>query len=59
MALKYSCFLHRYMKNEMDFLDITSLGMTYQYAAKIEQKFKKKKRDFGPVNLKPGKGALK
>ena len=41
----------------MDFLDITSLGTAYRYAAKIEQKFKQKKRDFGFVNPKPGKGA--
>ena len=36
----------------MDFLDITSLGTTYRYATKIEQKFKQKKRDFGSANLK-------
>ena len=36
----------------MDFLDITSLGMTYHYAAKIEQNFKQKKRDFGSANPK-------
>ena len=43
----------------MDFLDISSLGATYQYVAKIEQKFKQKKRDFGSVNQKQGKGAPK
>jgi hypothetical protein len=31
----------------------------YRYAVKIEQKFKQKKRDFGSVNLKQGKGAPK
>ena len=41
----------------MEFLDITSLGTTYRYATKIEHKFKQKKRDFGSVNLKLGKGA--
>ena len=41
----------------MEFLDITSLGTAYRYAAKIEQKFKQKKRDFGSANPKPGKGA--
>jgi hypothetical protein len=43
----------------MDFLDITSLGMTYRYAVKIEQKFKKKRREFGSANPsqpKQGKG---
>ena len=43
----------------MDFLDITSLVMAYRYATKIEQKFKKKKRDFGSANTKPGKDAPK
>ena len=41
----------------MEFLDITLLGMTYRYAAKIEQKFKQKKQDFGSANPKPRKGA--
>jgi hypothetical protein len=27
----------------MEFLDISSLGVAYRYAAKIEQKFKQKK----------------
>jgi hypothetical protein len=32
----------------MDFLDISSLGVAYQYAVKIEQKFKQQsKRGFG------------
>ena len=43
----------------MDFLDISSLGTAYRYAAKIEQKFKQKKRDFGSANQKQGKGASK
>ena len=36
----------------MEFLDITSLGMAYHYATKIEQKFKQKKWDFGSANPK-------
>jgi hypothetical protein len=43
----------------MEFLDIASLGMTYRYTVKIEQKFKQKRRDFGSANssqLKKGKG---
>ena len=44
----------------MDFLDILSLGATYCYAIKIEQKFRKRNRqDFGFVNAsqqKEGKG---
>ena len=43
----------------MEFLDISSLGTAYWYAAKIEQKFKKKKRYFGSMNQKQGKGAPK
>ena len=37
---------------EIDFLDITSLGRSYHYAANIEHKFKQKKRDFGSANRK-------
>jgi hypothetical protein len=39
----------------MEFLNISSLGVAYRYAAKIEQKFKQKKRDFGSANQKHGK----
>jgi hypothetical protein len=43
----------------MDFLDITSLGMSYRYVVKIEKKFKQKRREFGSTNFsqpKQGKG---
>jgi hypothetical protein len=43
----------------MDFLDITSLGTTYRYVVKIEQKLKQKQREFGSANpsqSKKGKG---
>ena len=43
----------------MEFLDISLLGTAYRYAAKIEQKFKQKKQDFGSTNQKQGKGAPK
>ena len=43
----------------MEFLNISSLGIAYRYAVKIEQKFKQKKRDFGSANPKQGKGAPK
>ena len=43
----------------MEFLNISSLGTTYRYATKIEQKFKQNKRDFGSVNQKQAKGAPK
>jgi hypothetical protein len=34
----------------MEFQDITSLGTTYRYVVKIEQKFKQKRREFGSAN---------
>jgi hypothetical protein len=58
-VLKYHNCLHRYIQEEMEFLDISSLGVAYQYAAKIEQKFKQKKQDFGSANQKQGKGIPK
>ena len=57
--LKYRSFLHIYIQQEMEFLDISSIGTMYRYAAKIKQKFKQKKRDFGSENQKQGKGAPK
>ena len=59
LVLKYRSCLHIYIQEEMEFLDISSLGTAYLYAAKIEQKFKQKKRDFGFVNQKQAKGAPK
>src|ERR1700733_6921803 len=53
LVLKYRGCLHRYVQEEMEFLDISSLGIAYRYAVKIEQKFKQKKRDFGSANPKP------
>ena len=59
LVLKYCSFLHRYIQEEVEFLDISSLGTTYQYVAKIEQKLKHKNQDFGLVNQKELKGAPK
>eukprot|EP00253_Pinus_taeda_P027723 PITA_27723 len=53
LVLKYRGCLHRYIQEEMDFLNISSLGTAYRYAVKIEQKFKQKKREFGSSNPKP------
>jgi hypothetical protein len=51
LVLKYYRGLHRYILTEMEFLDISSLGVSYQYVVKIEQKFKhQNKREFGSVN---------
>jgi hypothetical protein len=35
LVLKYYGAMHRYIQTEMDFLDISSLGDTYQYPIKI------------------------
>jgi hypothetical protein len=59
LVLKYRSCLHRYIQKEMEFLDISSLGVAYRYVAKIEKKFKQKKRDFGSTNQKQGKGTPK
>jgi hypothetical protein len=59
LVLKYRDCLHRFIQIEMDFLDITSLDVTYRYAVKIKQKFKQKRREFRSANssqLKQGKG---
>eukprot|EP00253_Pinus_taeda_P019824 PITA_19824 len=52
LVLKYYGCLHRYIQEEMEFLNISSLGTSYRYDVKIEQKFKQKKQDFGSVNPK-------
>ena len=36
LVLKYRGCLHRYIQEEMEFLDISSLGTAYRYATKIE-----------------------
>ena len=36
MVLKYCSCFHRYIQTEMDFLDITSLGMTYRYVVEVD-----------------------
>jgi hypothetical protein len=59
LVLKYCGDLNRYIKTEMEFLDISSLGAAYRYAVKIEHKFKhQNKWEFGsanPQNPKYGK----
>jgi hypothetical protein len=55
----YRGALHRYIQNEMEFLDISFLGTAYRYAVKIKKKLKQKTRLFGPGNpsqKNPGKG---
>jgi hypothetical protein len=50
LVLMYRSCLHRYIQEEMEFLDISLLAAAYRYAAKIEHKFKQKKRYFGYAN---------
>jgi hypothetical protein len=50
LVLKYRSCLHRYIQEEMEFLDISLLVAAYRYATKIEQKFKQKKRYFVYAN---------
>lgn len=50
LVLKYHRYLHKYIQEEMEFLDISSVGETHRYVAKIEQKIKQKKHDFGSSN---------
>ena len=40
LVLKYRGDLHRYIQTEMDFLNISSLGATYGYAVKIDNKLR-------------------
>jgi hypothetical protein len=58
-VLKYCSCRHRYIQEEMEFLDISSLGLSCRYTTKIEKKFKQKKRYFGSMNQKQGKGTPK
>jgi hypothetical protein len=44
LVLKYHGALHSYIQTEMDFLDISSLGVAYRYVVKIKQKFKQRNK---------------
>jgi hypothetical protein len=56
LVRKYRGDLHRYIQTEMGFMDISSLGATYRYDVKIEQKFKhQNKQEFGSANLQQPK----
>ena len=59
LFLKYDDCLHKYIYEKMEFLDISSLEIEYQYVVKIEENLKQKNQDFGSVNPKQGKGAPK
>jgi len=40
LVLKYCSCLHKYIQEEIEFLNILSLGTAYRYAIKVEQKIK-------------------
>jgi hypothetical protein len=44
LVLKYCGALHRYIQTEMDFMDISSLGVAYRYVVKIEKTFKQQNK---------------
>jgi hypothetical protein len=51
LVMKYYSGLHRYIQIDMDFVYISSLGVTYRYVVKIEQNLKKNNKwDFGSEN---------
>jgi hypothetical protein len=56
LVLKYHRALHKYIQNEMDFLDISSLSVAYRYVVKIEKKFRhQNKQEFGYENAQQPK----
>lgn len=59
LVLKHYGYLQKCIHDEMEFLDISLLCTAYRYVVKIENKLRKKKRDFGSVNLKQGKSSPK
>jgi hypothetical protein len=51
LVLKYHDILHKHIKIEMEFLNISSVGSSYYYAIKIERNFRHKgKKEFGVGN---------
>ena len=52
LVLKYHGALHRYIQTKMDFLNISSSGISYQYVVKIKHKFRhQNKWEFRSANL--------
>jgi hypothetical protein len=47
IVLKYHGVWHRYIHIEMEFMDISSLGVAYRYVVKIKKNLKQKMRQFG------------
>jgi hypothetical protein len=44
MVLKYYGALHKYIQTKMEFQDISSLGVAYRYAVKIQHKLNKQNK---------------
>jgi hypothetical protein len=58
LVLKYCRAQHRYIQTKMDFPDISSLGVAYRYAVKIEKKSKhQNKQEFRSTNMQQPKYA--
>jgi hypothetical protein len=51
MVLNYRGAMNRYIQTKMEFLYISSLGMSYRYVIKIKQTLEQKMQKFGPGNL--------
>ena len=45
LVLKYHGFIQKYIQDEMESPDISSLGMIYRYTTKIKQNFKQKRNE--------------
>jgi len=52
LVVKFHNCLHKYIQDEMEFLDISSLCIASGYGVMIKQKFKRKKCNFGSMNSK-------
>jgi hypothetical protein len=59
LVLKYYGDLHRYIQTEMDFLNISSLGVAYRYAVKIEQKFSTRKNGISGLQIRNNQSMVK
>jgi hypothetical protein len=54
LVLKYYEAIHMYIQTEMDFMEISLLGVAYRYVVKIEKKFKhQNKWEFRSANTLP------
>jgi hypothetical protein len=59
LVLKYHGALHRYIQTEMDFLDISSLGVAYRYVVKIEQKFRHQNKRSSGLQIRNNQSMIK